>query len=404
MLENHNLTFLTQVSSQLGGMGANGEVISDVTTSNAAIFSEGRSGSSCSGYRQKIANGENATTAFDGHKAKLKQGKASFSIRWAAPIGYRSLEAANGTHALVGTFSDPALLSITVADNVAKQKVLNDVMNRRTAFQGGIWLAEIDDTIRGIRHPLKALRDGLTAYHARSKKIAHKTGRAGLQSALTGSWLEFQFGMLQNVRDVESALENLKKMSNPRAMKFKASGKDEIKTFPAPQFTFPTPGMSSYIINKMKKTTTVTVTYRGAYKVKPPSGWDFESWGLSTQDFIPSIWEAIPYSFVVDYFSNIGRILQGYAYLRADIAWIAKTIRKEVFYNQYGVGLYVFPRSYPTTSVSLGSLGSTELTLSSVSRATSSVANLIQSLEFKVPGVGSLKWLNLAALVRLKTL
>jgi hypothetical protein len=404
MNESRVLRFFSRCDTTLGTKATPNDIRASFSSNRVTAFTVGRSGTSVSGYRQKIANLEDATSTFSGTLVKVKKRPLSYTVSWNAPVGSRNYEKIYGETDLSGSLINLLTLSTTVADNAAKRKVLQDVMARRSSFQGAVWLAELDSTIRGIRHPLKAMRDGLTAYHARSKKIVHKVSRAGLQSALAGSWLEFQFGILQNVRDVESGLTNLKRISHPRAVKFKANGVETLTGINDSAFTYDFTAPSCILTQSRRWTTNVIVIYRGAYKVEPPSGWDFKSWGLSTQDFIPAVWEAIPYSFVVDYFTNIGQILQGYSYLQADIAWVAKTVRKSATYLQQGVSLKTNVFSYPVLSASIGSLGSTELTSTSVSRSSSSVGNLNQTFYVRVPGVGSMAWLNLAALARLKTL
>lgn len=45
--------------------------------------------------------------------------------------------------------------------------------------------------------------------------------------------------------------------------------------------------------------------------------------GLTIQEFVPTVWELIPYSFVVDYFTNIGDVVN-YAY-SANLNWVYKS-------------------------------------------------------------------------------
>jgi hypothetical protein len=383
---------------------------SDTTVTGNLYYSfktdDTRSGQKLAGFRRRIANLENATTPFTGRKCVVRQINGSYYIRYDAAVGYRKFESLSGTHRIGGTFQAPEALSITEADNLAKRKVLQDVMERRSQFQGGVFLAEIRDTIRGIRQPLKAIRDGLTRYHHSAKKLKGKVARAEFQKALSGTWLEFQFGILQNVRDVDSALDNLRAMSKPRALHFKTNGKTVVNSKPPATFTFPSPHpIGASFTQVMDRRDTVIVIYRGAYKVMPPRGWDWKSWGVSTQDFLPSIWEAIPWSFAVDYFTNIGQIIQSYSYLDTDIAWVAKTVRNSVEYHQYGTNMVITGNGHNDPVIaSGGSSADTRLAFISVTRSTATVAGLKPKLQLQVPGASSLRWLNIAALARLRTL
>lgn len=363
-----------------------------------------RSGTENPKFRQQIAEMRDATTPFEGLDVKVKSVPASWSAIWDYWKFYRDYESFSGRHIVHGSLDDPSVVSTLEATNLARRKVITEVMRRRSSFQGGKFLAEINDTIRGIKQPLRALREGLTSFHSTAKKLKSKNRGAGLQSALAGTWLEYQFGWKPLASDVEAGLENLKRVSQPRAMKFQSSGVSEKGYEIGPIFSYNSVPLVSRVEDKMRKTHRVFCTFRGAYKVSPPSGWDSKSWALSTEDFLPSVWEAIPYSFAIDYFSNIGTIIEAYSYIPGEIAWVAQTLRREVEYRQYGTRVIANQGGFLAKSINVGSLGYTTLVLKRVNRSSVSLNELIPQLELKVPEAGSLRWLNLAALVRLKTL
>lgn len=394
----------TSVSIGVSNGPNNPPTMHDDNYSGSATFSSWRSGGSVPDFRRKIAEIRDATSSFEGNKVKVKQTGFNFRVEWnTAPAGYHSIEAASGLFEMKG-LPDRTIHSTTDADNQAKMRVLSAASKRRAAFQGGVFLAELRQTIRGIRQPLRSLREGLDAYHKRAKKLSRKGSRAGFQSALSGTWLEFQFGFLQNARDIENGLAALKLMSKDRSLYFKANGTSSSTSLVGKLYGAQTYNVSSGHLYQTRRTESVIVIYRGAYKAKLPYGWDLDSWGVNTQDFIPAVWEAIPYSFVVDYFTNIGKILEAYSGILCDIAWVAKTIRTEVSYHQYGTGFYVANPGIQASLVDTGSPGSIEIALTAVQRFSSSVNGLIPQFTLKVPDAGSLSWLNLAALIRLKTL
>jgi hypothetical protein len=45
------------------------------------------------------------------------------------------------------------------------------------------------------------------------------------------------------------------------------------------------------------------------------------TFGLLPERFLPTVWELIPYSFVADYFINVGDIISSYAFHRENIAF-----------------------------------------------------------------------------------
>jgi hypothetical protein len=115
--------------------------------------------------------------------------------------------------------------------------------------------------------------------------------------------------------------------------------------------------------------------------------------GFSPKDFLPTAWELIPYSFLVDYFSNIGGIIYGMSNLFTNLAWHNSTVRKELKFRQWGTeyplpGLVRITGAYAKCVTSKVSVERSKYT-----------GHGVPSLAFKIPGFRSLKWLNIAALV-----
>jgi hypothetical protein len=126
-----------------------------------------------------------------------------------------------------------------------------------------------------------------------------------------------------------------------------------------------------------------------------------QSWGLGTRDFIPTIYELIPYSFLVDYFVNIGEILNAWSFNQADLAWHNDTNR-EVF----DTSVQVIPRVAKDEN-GFTTLDSHVVLQNSFIRTVTFVRRSdplgLPSLAFRFPGLGT-KALNIAALARLRVL
>jgi hypothetical protein len=125
------------------------------------------------------------------------------------------------------------------------------------------------------------------------------------------------------------------------------------------------------------------------------------SFGVDIHSFVPTVWELIPYTFVLDYFANIGNILQSYSYPRSFVTWVTKwQIENKSF--------TVKPFDIPLTSSQLAAGWYDRQWTSSpgyrkertISRHPYS-GSLHPGFGFKIPGM-SMKWLNLAALSAVK--
>jgi hypothetical protein len=143
------------------------------------------------------------------------------------------------------------------------------------------------------------------------------------------------------------------------------------------------------------------VIYRGAVRVEPkdPKEMDPALFGFSPEQFLPTAWELLPYSFLIDYFTNIGDIIYGWSTLTADLAWCNRTSRKwferTVICNS---DLSFAKTLIPDMTVVTGTPSKSVVTKTSVSRAEYN-GTLIPDFTFELPSFGSLRWLNIAALI-----
>jgi hypothetical protein len=74
-----------------------------------------------------------------------------------------------------------------------------------------------------------------------------------------------------------------------------------------------------------------SVLVYGAVRLKMgelPYQWA-EEFGFEPKDFAPAIWEGIPYSFLVDYFTNVGEIVNALSFPQSDVAWVARTFHND---------------------------------------------------------------------------
>jgi hypothetical protein len=123
--------------------------------------------------------------------------------------------------------------------------------------------------------------------------------------------------------------------------------------------------------------------------------------GVSWEDLIPTAWELIPYSFLIDYFTNIGDVLEGWSVHQSDLGWSAKLIRKRAersSVNHRDSKAYTianYPSFKSLTRISL-SCSQAVCIRTDVNRSPASVPH--PSFSWEIPGMGR-KWINMSALL-----
>jgi hypothetical protein len=127
-----------------------------------------------------------------------------------------------------------------------------------------------------------------------------------------------------------------------------------------------------------------------------------EEAGLRFRDFVPALWEWIPYSFLVDYFTNIGDIIEAASFPKSDLAWCARTYRNTAVRDGSRMTCRVTSsNAYPLTGYTrLDAFYPSSIIIRRkyVSRA-AFVGSFVPSFQIEIPGSrGFKKYLNIGAL------
>lgn len=387
-------------------------------------------------WRRQVARGLNATTHFiaaediltyvPGHIFLGKWCPSSNRFGWYQCDGDLFLG-----HTAVWN-KPPAASSVldTQVLGEALSYAIRDARSKQSHFRGGNFLAELRDTIRGLRNPAKGFRDLLGTYRRNARaRVKRATGRRtppvsqadfrrlerdapdvarAAQRALSDTWLEHNFGWQPLLSDAVDAYKALRALS-ARVPLVRFQGQSSRMTPP------------SYVTQtRFHDITTLRFTVRtyneyscriyGAVKVQtdtPPSGQAIEEMGVQAQDFIPAVWEAIPYSFLIDYFANVGDVIEAVSFPRSDLAWVSRTYLNHSIRSTERVAAEETSSSYPAANSNKRfsfTAPRVQWDRRYVNRDVYG-GSLVPSLRFEIPGARNWKkYFNIAALARLRTL
>jgi hypothetical protein len=353
------------------------------------------------GWRKRLKDGESATTTLTGYTttAAVKNGVAVVANYggWSDRMTGDHLTMQSGVPS-----GDPATLDTSKANAEALGRLNQAIRGKRTTFEGGVFLGELGQTIQMIRRPAQGLRKLtdeflIIARAIRRKPIRNLLGQINYSKIvehLSDAWLEHSFGWQPLLHDVRDGCKALDAYNTGRPLSVqRVSGKHEVKGSPVE-----TVQIKSQVACTWEVVDTLTshsqVIYRGAMRVnaRDPKTMDPALLGFDLRSFGPTVWELIPYSFLIDYFSNVGDIVTGWSNLGTELAWCNCT--KRTWYSRVTTSR----RKSSGDPFSTFTPAKFVCTKKFVSRAKYE-GGLTPDLVTRVPRSGSLRWLNIAALI-----
>lgn len=379
-------------------------------------------------WKRRIQLGQNATTDMSGSVqriSKAQEGYFEAGWRMSTLVGNAYESRQETGRGYIGMEQSPfhtnpslVIISTATADNRALARYNARVAQVNRQFQGGVFFGELAEALHGIRHPAEALFKGIESYSSAATKLrrsyvkskADFLSKSSLQrrkvakafsQAAGGLWLERSFHWLPLMADIRGAISAMEATLDtaPRQM-VRATATDEVsRTYTQSQASGST--LFPVLVSDLM-TRGATVKYYGVVRVGPrnPGVPDLKALGFDPRSFFPTIWELIPYSWAVDYFTNIGDIIYGASYGGTDVDWTARGTKVWAKRSQRsGVPGYSFiPNAGWKTDYVYAQMKSSEVDAetANISRATYS-GYYIPGLDYNIPGM-SLKWLNLGAL------
>jgi len=321
-------------------------VPSDIINSSggATTFVDSATGSLNPGWRATIRNGGDATSNFDAVRHQVEGDPSYFYYRsgfWLDPR-FPATQLCSGVANLKWQ-NDSINAGISlVADvrNRAIRKFLDNAKSVRSSFEAGQDLGEIKQTIESLIHPMNSLKQLTLNYFTKLKKAKVKNkDRISLHKALSDSYLEYRFGwrpLALDLADAFAGLTSRRRMSSTAPCQGSATGSEATDHHsdvncssvncdaPAPLNSY------SYTIYSCR--------IKGAIRLNLDSNGNIpipQLLQLSTlNDFAVTAWDLLPYSFVVDYFTNIGDVINALTFPSSDLVFICQTEHTKLI-NQY---------------------------------------------------------------------
>lgn len=369
---------------------------------NTLLLTNTRSGKSLPGWKEKVKAIQNATTSFTGTRNDMEGTSPSVAEHWftlVSPVSNQAnwrREVKTWSHSMeLNTPVLPPMSDLTEATNIAQTKFYRALEDHMTLFTGGINLVQLRETLQMIRNPAKALRLKVDDYINDIKKY-RRGSKTVRKATLENLYLEHAFGWLPLLNDLDDAKQYLSKRADQLEVEvIPISGSGTV--------------YKSGFINASSGSGSITSRaellrrdisfrrYKGAIASRATGTTliNASSMGLAPRNFVPTLWDWLPWSFAIDYFTNIGDVLTAWSNQNVGLAWGCDTSRRSRKVASFNFS-WSSNAAYLALFSKSSSAGRSTAESFEIKRAPISYVP-VPSIQFEMPGFGK-KWLNLAAL------
>lgn len=338
---------VTQDRSQRFHSISNGSSVYTWTSPASTAFndyvnmSRTRTGERVLHWKQKIKNGQNATSnllaTFESIDCSSADGivtyyqKSNPTVR-AVKSNFGDMWVSNSVKNRRPEKPFPSGMPSDVY-NQARTRFYKNLRQVQQQFSAGTFFGEFAEVVHMFRHPASALHSSANGYLDALSKRKRASPKHWLKSA-SGLWLEHSFGWLPFINDCRDASKALQRLSEPRQTSVQGSA--QVKLDVSKNYDSAGKGIRQFnngcaFDQDTRLYYTGNVRYKAGIRAQVVTNlWqDFSLFGFNPRDFIPTAWELLPWSFLVDYATNIGDVLNSAVTDTSDIVYYVETVRSE---------------------------------------------------------------------------
>lgn len=355
-------------------------------------------------WLSKIKSGQSATSAFSAQKTELKYTTGKVFAQLIAYQGYPGYMKIGWSDSL-GSPSIPDILNfpgslVSSATNKAAIGIRNKIHKEQVAFSGLTMLGELRESIHMIRHPAEAMRAYCNSYFKDMYVKKTRMSRQKFGHVLANSWLEFSFGLIPFMSDIDAIAEAyLPAFIEPRIKRLSFTAQDASSS--SSSGTSSAGGLAVEMPSHQDVVNEASCRYLVGYRIKNQGPLTQlqrikQLGGFNLQEVIPTAWELLPWSFFIDYFSNIGDVISANLVSLEDIAWSQLVTKRsiKIDYRVLGSKAKAFDTSLKVLS------GVDFISSSTVTETVRAAASIpFGTVTFELPGKVN-QFLNMVALAQ----
>jgi len=299
------------------------------------------------------------------------------------------------------------------ADSAAIISALKGVQQQRTQFQGLVALGELRETLHMLHHPFAGARKLIDSYFQRLraskayKSASRRKGSNGTSvkahvneflTEASNTWLEVAFGLKPLISDVKAAAEAVARYQNDsRRSVVVGYGEDVAASVSTNRYPI---ANHLWVYTTTRDITTQMVRYKVTMDYSRSAAFGsnerlLELNGLTVEQFVPTIYELVPWSFLLDYFSNVGEVISAGCTSQAEVKFVVRTERLATT-REVNIKSGLSPFAAPGFWENCTQAGQSISSRANVARSSTAKLDL-PNVYFSLPGRAS-QWENMAAL------
>lgn len=322
--------------------------------------------------------------------------KYDVGMRFASPI------------ASTGGYIAPPSDTVTRVTNRVIQKFLDACQSARSAFEAGQDFGEYKETLESIHRPLHSLSDKLTSYLSSLEKAKKRYKRSPiLRKVLADTYLEFHFGWMPLVDDIASAIVKCGSIRPPRIPINVSASEDFRGVVGQTSLSMTGHTGDTHPFVRTRDHSSYKLRYRGSINTGVDANGrtsGVQELQLLPRNWLPTAWDLLPYSWIADYFTNIGEMIQSLCFVFSDLAWAQKTsiVKRTFSYCDVVDGSYYYwnvtPGLQRLSAYAYNIPATTTFTRQDWSRSILLPSDLFPRFQFRIPS-SKYPYYNLAALL-----
>nr|UJQ85169.1 MAG: hypothetical protein 1 [Leviviridae sp.] len=289
-----------------------------------------------------------------------------------------------------------------VASARAKAAViaLSKINKVNETFSGQQFLGEFRETVKMIKSPLKSLRELTGQFLKKSEAKLAKAKPKDYAKTAADTWLELSFGANPLISDIGAIANAALELSPATIRVVRAIG---AETFSLPDVPVSySDGIGATVNRRVSKSGKVSCLYVCGVKCENITDLSalmrvVELSGVKDiNNLVPTVYELIPYTWLVDYFTNCGQVLGAAFVSTANVSFSSRTTFEKIFAQRYGTSVEGVT-DLACTIYTVREPGSSMYSAEYILREAKMPSASMESLHFKMPSFTT-QWLNLGAL------